>query len=321
MAFDLGGSKAPKKIKPPKQEQKQKIELAKGPVAKPKKSPDDSRLSFGYWWIENKETIKNAAILASLAIGGLLLLYGLYGYIDYYLISYSKNQKLFQPRQVSLDWNYIQQISMPLEVQASSVRAIRSKDNYDLITTVTNPNDKWYISKLDYHFTFGNATTDSKTSYILPGETTYLVELNEERSGGLTANIVVEDIEWTKEPNYAELKEQLMRFEVSEIAYTPAQQTGISGSQPINQVSFKIKNNSAQNFWNVDIIVQLFAGTQLRGVNTFNLNSLDALEEREVVLNWPGVLPAINKVEVVPQIDILNPDSYKGFGEVIGEEK
>jgi len=321
MAFDVGGPKAPKKIKPPTDEQKQKIELAKGPVAKPKKSPEDSRLSFGYWWVENKEMVKNGFILAALAIGGLLLLYGIYGYVDYYLISYSKNQKLFEPRQVSLNWNYIQQISMPLEIQADSVRAIRSKENYDIVTRVTNPNDKWHVSKLDYHFTFGSATTDSKTSFILPGETTYLVELNQERSGGATANLVVEDLEWTKEPDFAALKEQLLRFELSDIAYTPASQTGISGTQPINQVSFKIKNNSAQNFWNIDLIIQLYAGTQLRAINTYNLNSLDSLEEREVVLNWPGVLPAINKVEVIPQIDILDPDSYKGFGEVIGEEK
>jgi hypothetical protein len=199
---------------------------------------------------------------------------------------------------------------------------LRSDGNYDLVTQVTNPNQKWYAKELAYHFEFGGEPISTKTGYVLPGRSTYLAELNRERPGGAArAELIIENIEWEKQSGFEALAEKFLRFEISDVSYIPAQQTDIEGDRPINQVKFTIKNSSPQNFWDIDVFIFLYAGTQMRAVNKYHINSLDSLEQRQVVINWPGSLPAINKVSVVPQLDILDPSVYKGFGEVTGEEK
>jgi len=316
MAFQVGKQKIekPKEIKKP-------VKKAAPAAPKPKAPPPDQALEFGLWWVEHKYTVRYLAILTGLAIGGFLLLYGIYGLVDYYLISYSANQRLFQPRTVGLNWGYISQVSTPEDLSIGKTQAIRSGDKYDLLVQISNPNDKWYASSLTYHFDFGGVSTETKTTYVLPGESMYLAELNVERATAATATLVVEDIELKKYPGFASLKEQLLNFEITDTAYIPSRQTQIVGEERINQVKFTIENKSPQNYWNVDLIILLYAGTQVRAVNIYNLDSLDSLEQREVTINWPGALPAINKVSVVPQINILDPESFKGFGEVIGEEK
>jgi len=318
MAFQIGNQK-PKDIKTEKQKDQKTGPATAAP--KPKEVKAAPELEFGYWWLSHRQTVKQLATVTAIIIAGAFLIYGIYGLLDHYLISYSANRQLYAPRTVSLNWDYINQVSTPQNILVEDVKVIRAGENYDLYTTVTNPNEKWYVEELMYHFDFGGASLDSETSYVLPGETIYLVSLDEERTGSLSADLVIDDLKWKKVPDYNELKEQLLQFEVSDILFLPARQTGIEGENPISQVKFTIENKSPQNFWNIDIVIMLYSGQNLRAINTYNLRSLDALEEREVVINWPGSLPAINRVAILPQVDILNPDSYKGFGEVIGEQK
>ncbi|HUT22122.1 MAG TPA: hypothetical protein VMX18_01795 [Candidatus Bipolaricaulota bacterium] len=282
----------------------------------------DSRLQFGYWWVGNKSTVKNIALIFFLTVAGAFLLYGMWGVLDYYVLSHSANKRLYQPRAVSLNWNYIDQISTPSGIEIDDVKVLKAKDNYDLLSKVSNLNDNWYVRELRYHFVFGNENTETKTAFVLPGSVTYIAELNQSRpASGLAAELVIDSLKWKKEPNFQLLQDELLRFDVTDVEYVPSGQSGIEGSQPINQVKFKIKNSSPQNYWDVDLIILLYGGTQLRAINTFHLDSLDSLEQRDITINWPGILPAVNKVSVIPQLDILNPDSFKGFKEIIGEQK
>ncbi|MFZ5364911.1 MAG: hypothetical protein ACOZBH_01775 [Patescibacteria group bacterium] len=283
-------------------------------------SPEEQRLQFGLWWLEHKQTLLVVAVLTAMAVGGALLIFGLYGLADYYLLGYTKNQRLFSLRTVNLNWDYIRQVSTPGALSFDAVKVIKAGENYDLVVRVTNPNQDWYVQKLDYHFSFGSSQAASTSSYVLPGESMYLVELNQKRAGALTAELVIDAIEWKKQSNFNILKEQLLNFEVSDVNYIPAGQIE-SGQQPMNQVKFTVKNSSPQNFWNVDFVILLYGGDQLRAVNIYTLDSLDSLEQTAVMINWPGALPAISRAVVIPQIDILNPDSFKGFGEVNAEEK
>lgn len=290
--------------------------------AQQKRFKANSRLEFGYWWITHKHTVKVVGVITAFAVFGSMLLYGIYGLLNYYVFNYSEIRKLYQPRDVSLNWQYVSRISTPADLQIQSVKVLRSDGNYDLVTQVTNPNQKWYAKELAYHFEFGGEPISTKTGYVLPGRSTYLAELNRERPGGAArAELIIENIEWEKQSGFEALAEKFLRFEISDVSYIPAQQTDIEGDRPINQVKFTIKNSSPQNFWDIDVFIFLYAGTQMRAVNKYHINSLDSLEQRQVVINWPGSLPAINKVSVVPQLDILDPSVYKGFGEVTGEEK
>lgn len=304
------------------QNQAQPAQPAVQSAPKPVAVPADAQLEFGYWWVGHRSVVKNVLLLSCMVISGFLLLYGLYGLTDYYLLSYSVNKKLYEPRAVNLNWNYLAQISMPDSLILDTVKVVRANENYDLIVPVKNPNDKWYVEKLTYHFDFSGQATPTKIKYVLPLQTVYLAELNLPRQGtGLSADLVVEDIQWKKEPAFQSLYDKFYQFDVTDISYVAAQQTGIEGAEPVNQVKFKIKNVSPQNFWDLELVILLYGGTQLRGVNVYNLPSLDALEQKEIVINWPGALPPINKVNVIPQIDILDPNVYKGFEETPGELK
>jgi hypothetical protein len=178
---------------------------------------------------------------------------------------------------------------------------------------VVNPNEDFWAT-WSGRFSAEGATTTWKMEYILPSESKEIADLGLEAPGGLRApRYEMRDLSWHKVDrhqiaDYKKFFAERQRFDIQNITFSS--ETSADNTETVSRVSFDVTNRSAWSYWSVKFVVNLYRGTTLAGVNTVELEQFETGETRRVVLIWVQDLEAISKVEVIPQVNILEPSSY-----------
>ncbi len=81
-------------------------------------------------------------------------------------------------------------------------------------------------------------------------------------------------------------------------------------SEEIGRVSFTVRNTTAYSYWEPSFTILLMRGGSVAGVTRTTLTRLKSGDERSVAVNWFGSLPAVTKVEVIPEVNLFDPDVY-----------
>ena len=127
-----------------------------------------------------------------------------------------------------------------------------------------------------------------------------------------SAQLIIDDIKWEKVAFYDDLKDKILNIEVLDPKFISENQLG-GGELGLNRVEALIKNNSAYNFWDVKLKVLLYRENTLVYINEIPVRTLNSGSSYDMAFNVFNGLTRPNKVYVFPEVDILNPESFKGF--------
>ena len=98
-----------------------------------------------------------------------------------------------------------------------------------------------------------------------------------------------------------------MALDIDQIEFRPP-----NPADPINvsKASFRITNNSGFGYYKVGFILTLWSGEQLIGVNRVAASNLRPGDVRIVEANWFQDVAGVSRVEVAPELDILDDKNY-----------
>jgi len=273
----------------------------------------ERQLGLAYWFVTHKILLKKIFIGAFIVFDAIFLFYGLYGFVDYFFIGGPREaQYLAQlPKNlVNLDAIYKER-ARNLEILGTYL--IPSSGKYDLAAKIRNPNGNWWAS-FDYYFMLEGRPTEIKQGFVLPGDEKFILSLANAVPGGgaRTASFFIDKIRWQKIdahtiPNYEAWKKVNLNFLVSGIVFNGAVKTD---SKVFSQADFKVKNLSANDFWQVDFIVILYRGPVLAGANFVRTERFNSSDERDLSLIWYESIPGVSKVEILPEVNVFDENNY-----------
>jgi len=283
----------------------------------------DKEYKFSYWFVTHKLIIRRVGIVVLALIAGGLLIGGVYGLSKYYLTDYEKNAAVERSLgRVDLDQAVLAELNQPKPLQILGTTVIKSGDNsYDMMAEIINPNQQWFVESFEYSFSAGNVKTDVIKDFILPVQEKYVMKLNFASETSMdSAQINIQNVKWSKVANYLPMKEKFLQIDFANKAVLFSGKS-FSKTGNLSQISFDIINKSAYSYWNPVFKVFVYKSEKLIAVNQLTLNKLNTGEKSTQVFNlFQNIAPG-SKIEVVPDINILDPAIFKGFDNQIGEVK
>ncbi|MFA5076693.1 MAG: hypothetical protein WC480_04760 [Patescibacteria group bacterium] len=284
----------------------------------------EKELKISLWLVTNKilllKLLKVFLVILNIVIWG----YVVYNLVDFYLISWTKDEALRRELTISyIDYNGLRQLNRPRDLVISSVDSFDlGNDRYDFMARVTNPNPNWDVVSIKYVFNFAGREEDKdKETFILPGDEKYLVDLGVySQRAPANLSLKIEEVRWQRVHQYQELKDQVLNFTIFDVRFVPPKELP-GGRVPVAQTQFSVKNRSAYNFWEVGYYIILWRGPKIVGVNYVLINEdFSSQTVKNLEVNWYQRLSSVDKVEVIPEINVLDPDAYRqeraGVGEV-----
>lgn len=287
------------------------------------------KLELGLWFVEHRQQLRQSLILFLIAIAAVSWSYTLYG-LSYYLIRGMKEDDLLLSQLVSTETvghDYILKQS-PRDLVIFPAQVLASVENhYDFLAEVKNANAKHW-AEFDYYFLINGQEEGRARQFILPAESKYLVALNQKLGGAAaSAQLKLENINWHRLdqkqiPDWQQFKNERLNLIVSEVEFIPSRLSGLSERLNLSQVQFRATNNTAYNYRQAVFYTLLYNRLSLAGVNRYSLDNFRSGENYFVQLSWPGQIGRADRVEVVPEINIMDEENYFKFeGGVGGEEK
>lgn len=275
----------------------------------------EGELKFAGFWVRNRIVLKRVGYGALIAVVAVTWGYTLWGILDAYAISYPRESRLTQEiaaNQVTLD-NL--QRDRPQNVATQQAMVFATTDNrYDMAVDLENSNAQWW-PEFNYRFNLSGEQTPLRTGFIMPGSKTTLTELGykPKARGGSIAQFQVENIRWHHtDPsvvgaNYADFANLHFNVSFDNVKYDSSL---IVGNRQIGRTSFDMTNRGSYGYWAMDVVVKLYRGANVIGVNRITLPKFSPGETRHVDIDWFDKLPSVTKTEIIPIINFLDPNSY-----------
>jgi len=267
------------------------------------------------WWIDYRFTLKQAGLLTAMVAEGLLFLFIVWNVFDAFLLSASQEEEaVAQMVAYGPSETHAFAVGQQAEdLQLSSARVLSLGDGrYDFYAEVVNPNDRWW-AEVDYIFTSGNVTGEG-TGFVLPSDRAPLVIFSVSSSIPLTsAMIQLKQVTWHRldahtVPVYEVWKQDRFRLAITDISFDPSFE--LSGKK-IGRMTFTLTNEGPYGFYEVPLYFLLSRGGNVVGVNRTEVSTLDVGETKQMTVNWFGAVPSVSTYEVIPQINLFDPEVYQ----------
>ncbi|MFA6533870.1 MAG: hypothetical protein WCT37_01715 [Patescibacteria group bacterium] len=283
-------------------------------------------LAGAYWWVTHRELVHKVLVGFLIFLNVIFWGYALYGLTRYFLVDWNRRQALLRDAgRDYVNYQYWREQNQPAPLAFSGIQILPlGEGRYDLAVSVANNNPLWAVTSLQYSFDFANREKPAiREAWFLPGESKYLVDL------GVAAKFIPNDInfkinaiKWQRVGDIAAKQAEALNFVISDIKFQSADELK-AGKLPISKTSFKVTNNSPYNYWAFNYYILLYSGSRLVGINYLTHDYLDSGETVALEANWFGALSRPDKVEVVPNINILDRSVFRpltGEGESKGGE-
>jgi len=286
------------------------------------------QLEIGLWYIEHKKQLKMFLVGFLILVSAVSWVYTIYGFAYYIARGMSEDEiltrQLVQINGASHD--YVMQVGAK-DLVLGSVEIIKSSDKkYDLYTKLKNDNPKWW-AEFDYYFTAAGKQTEKIKGYILPEEVKYLAALAEDFSYyPEDGRLIIENLNWRR-INQHEIADWdayqagHLNIESVDIKFTPANASPLSGRLGLNQLSFSAINHTAYNYWSVGFVILFYSSDRVTAINHYILNDFMSEQKRLVEISWAGDLGRADRIEIIPEINIMKDNIYIKYDGGIGQQK
>ena len=270
------------------------------------------RLKLSYWYVTHKLQLKKLLVIFLIFLCVILYGYSIYRAAMILLVEdqgFKQDVGLLSTDLI--DYSSLRQINQPKDLEILSFDTIGGQDNrYDFVASVRNPNSQWVAREVTFQLLVGGTVVAEKTSFVYPGEDKYVAFFGQEISGYNNPVLNIAKVTWRRYRDFVELAEPRLKFEVADIKFDSARESGIRGDLPVSKLTFKIINNSGYSYWQVGVYMILLSGGQVVGANYTSLDQFRSNEARDVDMRWYESLPTVSQVEVLPEVDILSPSSF-----------
>ncbi|PIR41981.1 MAG: hypothetical protein COV30_00845 [Candidatus Yanofskybacteria bacterium CG10_big_fil_rev_8_21_14_0_10_37_15] len=203
----------------------------------------------------------------------------------------------------------------PLEISEEKLFQI-GRGDYDFIARMFNPNTSYGASEITYSITFSGLGTRQGVTYILPGQTKYIV---------LTSLLFDEDsFVGGKEAVAADLKITSVKWEKLNIPSGEINLINRRGdfTNLISGGFFEgvVFNDSNYDFDKAEVLVILFSNetennNKIVGVNKTEIRTLLSKTERSYRMSWLSEVPDVAKVDVQISTNLFeNSNFIKNYG-------
>jgi hypothetical protein len=267
---------------------------------------------------EDKEEVmedflnKKSDILVATSVG--TVGYSLYQFSSYLFFGMNQDKQTYLDltSATSLVTN---KVNVGNNLSYSEVRVLTGNDNtYDLVAAVTNSNPLVLV-RLKYGFDIGGQTVGQTEDFVLPGNTKYLMALHQKVSNPSNVNLVIQQVSFIrldrhKISDWDKYRLERLNFLIQDAKFTASLQSGLSEKISLGQLDFKITNNSAYGYTSVPLAILLKSQGEIVAVNRYIINNFRTGEEKTIQISWPGALPNVTQVEVLPDLNIIDESLY-----------
>ncbi len=289
----------------------------------------EKKLNFGLWYVSHRQKFVNT-LLGALGFFGLITCsYAIYHFGYYFAYGIKEDELLlFDIANSGGSIHQAVQSRQATDLSATSARVlVNSSKKYDFVSWVSNSNLNW-VANFDYYFSIdGQPITKTAKGYVLPGQGTFLMSLSQEvASQPVSADLAIANLSWHRINRHriadwqAYMKSHT-NFIVDNIVFKPAKESGLSEKLPLNQLDFSATNQTAYNYWEVECKIVLYSGSEIVAVNKYTITDFMSGQTRNIRSSWTGVLPRVDKIEIFPEVNILDSQAYIQFEGGTGMEK
>lgn len=279
------------------------------------------KMNFGLWLSTNRSVIIKGVILFLIIVAVFSLLYSGYNYIHYFLYGRDADKALTQ----SLTENQIntqayRDANSPQELQVGNLSTFAVQGKYDFLIPLENLNAKHFSN---FSYCLQNNSGENIVcgdSFIMPSSEKSLIILGKSlKNSPSNLKFVITNLSWQRLNNheisdwssYAALH---LNVDISDVKYVAPEG---NNKTPFHSLTFVIKNNSPYHFSSIPLDIILKNNTGITGVNSFKVDNLWSSESRSVSLSWPAGGERVNKVEIIPDVNLLDSNIYLPYrGEV-----
>lgn len=267
------------------------------------------KLNTGLWYVKKNKLIFLTVVWALVLAAGVMWSYVLY-YFGYYLfVGIKQDRQLYADIANPAD---VVRIDFDANLKVGVAQALAwGDDQYDLIGELVNDNQNaWGF--FSYHFLINGRRYGEGRTFVLPNEKKFVTAFNQ--SIGAVPDqvvLVVENFSWRRVnfhliPDWSTYRDERLNFVVRDKLFASAVESGLTENVDLNRLTFSIVNQSAFNFRQAPFLVLMYTQDKIVGINRYVVNDFFPRQEKAVSLTVVGHLPKISKVEVVPDINILD---------------
>src|SRR3989344_893838 len=213
------------------------------------------RLKASYWYVSHKLQLRQGLIVFLIVLSLILYSYSLYKALAIFLIDdRSWAQDLSSLTESPIDYSYFRQANKAQELELLSFESADGRQNrYDFIAKVFNPNADFVAEAVLFQLISGNEIIAEKTGFIYPEAEKYIAFFGQEILGEVNPILKIAKVNWRRVRGFESLSLARLQFEISDIKFKSARESGLGGDLAVSTLNFKIKNNSAFSYWQVGV--------------------------------------------------------------------
>jgi len=277
-----------------------------------------SKMNIGLWIVANRRRFFWGFIIFLIVLSAIFYGYTLYNYVDYLFFGGQKERAAIEELTKTPSISESQRIqSQAKPIENSAAQFFISSGRYDFLVKLNNPNDKFFVN-FDYCFTDAGKDIACSKSFLLPTENRYLASFNNELTGLAQLGFRIYNLKWDRinlhtYPDWANFYATHINFSSSDVDFKTAQESGLSEKLSFNTLDFKISNNSAYNFWDAPFLIVMFNGQTPAAINHYSVNNFLSGEVRPVKITWTDTVTSVERLEIFPEINILDDTVFMKY--------
>lgn len=268
----------------------------------------DQGITTAIWYVRHRGFLRKVVLGVIILLDGVLVIYAVFGF----------GRDLFGTSELRRQQQDLLRAQLPAgisakgplveDLQLRGVELIRIGEVTDVIARIQNPNADWY-ARFSYAIGLGETVEQFEDGFILPQQEGIFVQTIRAGKGTVVFNIGA--VSWRRInprdiPDFANWRDERLNFTVKDTEFSQLAE----GRGTISRVKFKILNAGAYSFAAPKFLALLYRGSRLVAIQSTVLDRFLSGQEREVTLSWFERIGAVSNIEVVPAIDIMDPEVY-----------
>lgn len=275
---------------------------------------DERWLNRASWWVNHRQGLRHFVIGVLLVI-----IMGLFALAAYRLIHATffgemDRQLVLANLTAPLDYTLLQEHFAPTPLTINTPRVLPERSGegqYDVLTTVTNPNKQW-LATVTYHYVINGASGPDSTTLLLNQETKQLLGAAVATTSSSVVTLEVSNISWRRlhDPTAFDLRKPSLVIEQPE--FLGASDVRIKGDaqSPISQARFILKNDSIRGLWSVDLLVIAQTGETAIAARQLTVERVPPNSSRLITVNFPPNIPSNSSLKVMTGVDVSSDSAF-----------
>jgi hypothetical protein len=274
----------------------------------------NKQLQWSDWYVRHKILLHKLFIWSSVAVSGMLLVYGIGGLLKYFIFDIVQDRQLYDALGKSyINFEIQKNKYAPQELQISPISIFSySEGKYDFASIIKNPNPK-FIAEIKYLYNFKGGQTNKQSIKIMPNSqipATILGYPSESYPTDTTLNIT--EIAWSrinphKLSDVEKYVSERMQFKFNNLSFKPI---SAAENRPSNIIELDIYNESNYSYWNPPFYIELLNGAQTVGVLHLSIEKFLAGETRHIDLRNTLEQLDVTDIKLYPNIDLFDESVY-----------